>query len=161
MEHVRTSALKAVVATLSGIPGILAVVPKSRWSYSRDHLPAINAHWVAETGTTVDAGRPGHRMQTRTMILRVIIVTSVAEYADDDPPAYSLDAWQADAEERLTANFRLTDPETGRPLVRSVTWLRTETGESEKASTTVVVTAVFFTVVTHHREGAPRHPLRD
>ena len=161
MEHVRTSALRAVISTLTGIPGIKGVSARRRWSYVEDHLPAINAHWANEKRGKVHGMVPGRRMLDRDMLLRVNIVTYVHEDPEADPPEYELDAWQAEVEARLAANFRLVGPE-GTPSVRDTLWEHTETGESTKGGAgAVLVTALYFEVLTHHREGRPTNPLQD
>lgn len=158
MEHVRTSALQRVVADLTGIPGIKSVRPARRFPYSPDQLPAISCHWLSEQGKTTEAGVPGRRMQTRDMTLRVCIVTAVAALPDDDPPEYELDGYQAEVEARLAADTRLADPGQ-QALARDVRWVRTDTGEANQGALAVTVTALQFTVVTHHREGDPTNPM--
>jgi len=163
MEHFRTSALKEVVRTLTGIAGIEGVAARRRWSYSSGHLPAINTHWAGEQIET-EHGVPGRRMQMRDAILRVNIVQSTADSPEDDPPEYQLDAWQAEVESRLAANRTLSGPDGKTSLARDLRLQRTETGESSSSgsgSGSVLVTALFFEVLTHHREGKPTHPLKD
>lgn len=164
MEHVRTSALKEVVRTLTGIPGLVGVAARRRWSYSSGHLPAINVCWANEQRGKVH-GIPSRRITPRDMILRVNIVTTVADSPEDDPPEYELDAYQAEVESRLAANRTLSGPTGKTPLVRDLLWDRTETGENSGSapggSGTVTVTSLFFDVLTFHREGRPTHPLQD
>lgn len=153
MEHVRTSALKAVVRILEGIPGVKAVRASRRFPYDGVALPAIDCSWVQEQGDPAKAGRPGQRMMDRDMVLRVRVVAT----GDDEPDApieFTLDAIQLAIERRLAANQLLRTDE-GVPTVRRVKFLRTVSEDNSKNAATYVATAVFFQVTASHREGAP------
>ncbi|MCK2055299.1 hypothetical protein [Methylobacterium sp. 37f] len=103
IEHVRTSASKAAVRILTGIPGVKAVRASRRYPTNPQALPAIDVSWVLEQPLTHKGPQPGHRLMDRAMVLRVRIVA-----ADEDtyeaPLEYELDAIQAHVEQRMAAN---------------------------------------------------------
>ena len=158
MEHFRTRASRSAALSLQGIEGVKSVRVGRRIPYEARNLPAIDVSWSMEQGETRKAGIPGQRMQTRHSVLRVRIVVADIEYPDDLPLEYRLDAIQLEVERRLAANQNLAD-ENGVASSRSVTWLRTDTAESVKGPSTVVLSAVFFQVTASHFEGAPDNTL--